>query len=111
MGVKQKNSDEEEAFPNAKFNFRKVSAGDIFTFVKMGEGIVGKLMNIREGQFGNNVYDINSDGNRYTVFGTKVLDSTITSDMVGKVVKIEYKGEAEGKSGRTFKNFDVFVAE
>ena len=89
-------------------NWKKVES-NFKQWSEEGEEVEGKLVEIRDGQYGK-VFDIElADGEKITVGGA-VLANKITPSFVGKMIKVVYKGEEKGKQGK-YKVFDVYVAE
>jgi hypothetical protein len=99
----EKEAEEEE--------FEPVGGGEIFRFEEIGKTLTGKVLNIRDGQFKNKVYDIQiDDGSAVTVFGTTVLDRLMQSIQIGDIIRIKYVGDipAKRKGMNPAKNFEVF---
>ncbi|HKZ43076.1 MAG TPA: hypothetical protein VJ044_19110 [Candidatus Hodarchaeales archaeon] len=88
----------------------KVEAS-VHRFETVNDIVEGKLVAIRKGEFGNGVYDIETENGRVTVFGTKVLDSLISPDHIDKTIRIIYRGVVLGKNGFAYKKFEVSTEE
>lgn len=80
-------------------------------FFKFEEGtfIVGKLLRIETGSFGEQYVIDTKDGEQ--IIGTyDVLKSKISSNDVGKWIKIICRGNVVNpKTKRTYKDFEVFI--
>jgi hypothetical protein len=94
--------------------WKEVQSGNTWISEKEGDSIEGELLAVREGSYGNKVYDVRlSDGEVTTVFGTVVLESLMAQASIGQKVKIEYVGLKPSKiKGRNpTKLFKVFLEE
>ena len=82
---------------------------------KMDEEITGTLVSIETevGPNSSNLYTLKkADGSLISVWGTTLLDNRFNKAEIGSEVKIVYLGEAKSeKTGRTYHNFDFFLAE
>lgn len=68
---------------------------------------VGKAENL--GDNNSTLYSFkNEEGEVIGVWGCAVLGSRLSNAMAGDNYKIVFKGLAKGKSGRNYKDFDVF---
>lgn len=56
-------------------------------------------------------YHIEEKNGVIRVWGSTVLNNKMSQIEEGSTVKIEYLGEVYGKTGKTYKNYDVFVLE
>lgn len=90
--------------------FEKIERGNIWTPEKEGQDIVGKLLTVRDGNYGK-VYDIETKDGVQTVFGTKFLENLMEQVKEGDKVKIVFTGkEAPKVKGYSpMKTFEVFV--
>lgn len=83
------------------------SNGDsFFKWTTAGQSLEGKWEGLSEGKFG----DMGS------INGTKFPMHTVLSKSLEKLeegvnLKIVYLGKKTGKSGREYKNFDIFIEE
>lgn len=98
---------------NEKIVWNEVKTGEIFVFDdknKFFEGIFSEKRLVA-GTFGNQfAYDFEvGDGEFKTIFGTDILSSKLNKVKEGSLVKIEYLGLKKGKSGREYRDFNVFV--
>lgn len=61
----------------------------------------------------SNLYTIKkSDGSLVSVWGTALLDDRFKKTEIGTEIKLVYLGEAKSeKTGRTYHDFDFFLAE
>lgn len=90
--------------------WNEIESGEIFIFdLDDSPEIIGKLKTVREGQFGNKVYDLETKEGDKTVFGTAILDSKMESVKLNSEVKIVYLGEIKTKNGWMAKNFKVYT--
>jgi hypothetical protein len=90
-----------------KYEFKEAEAGEVFPMQNAGDNIIGKIIGIRKGTYGN-VYDLETADGVKTVFGSTVIDGKITADKMDSVVRIEFLGMETGiKSGREYKNFKI----
>lgn len=71
--------------------------------------VVGKLLSIEEGTYGKQYIIDTPDGN-ITVGTYDVLKSKIHEKDINRWIKIVCKGNANSpKTGRTYKDFEVFI--
>lgn len=71
--------------------------------------VVGKLKEIQEGTYGLQ-YVIDTPEGDVTIGTYDVLKSKIHKVDIGKWIKISFKGHTKSqKTGRNYKDFDVFV--
>lgn len=93
----------------------KSTQGDVFRFEKANDELVGKLAQVRDGNYfrpdggKSKVYDITTPTGTKTIFGTMILERQMGAVQVGQEVKVVYLGEVTTKSGRQAKNFSVFT--
>lgn len=110
--IKQNYTGELNKMAENKNDWKKVSS-KIMKFEKIGDEIVGTLMNVETGHtYQNKVYKIlDSDQELYAVFGTSVLDTQMSGIAIGSLIKIVYTGTTENKKKglNAIKNFEVFV--
>jgi len=87
--------------------------GEIFAFEKAGDEFIGKLKKIRpSSKYETNIYDFETSNGLKTIFGTSALDFRINESLIGKKLKIVFKGEEKNpKTGRMYKDFAVYVAK
>lgn len=69
--------------------------------------IIGKVLGVTETQYGEAIQIETEDNSRILVNYTALNERL--KELIDKKVKIVYTGEAKGKSGRTYKNFDIYV--
>jgi hypothetical protein len=96
--------------------FKKVEkGGNLFKFERAGDAVEGILMKIRRGetQFGEAQFaDIDTKDGRVSVVITAGLGLFDWDSMINKMIRIEYTGDKKNsKTGRYFKDFDVYVDE
>ena len=109
---------EEEVKAEEKKNgngWKEVKGGDIFLFGKAGDFLDGELVDVRS-EVGENksvMYDLQSGGKLWSVWGCTVLDGKMHRIMKGEFVRIVFLGEkpSEKRKGRNYKDFQVFVKE
>lgn len=83
--------------------------GEIFTFEKKGDTLIGIYKGSHPAKFGN-AYDFEVDGQIETVFGSAILEARLKNAKEGNKVKIIYDGEGEAKEGQNaVKLFKVFI--
>ncbi len=70
--------------------------------------VQGILVGIEDGQYGDQYTIEVSPGNKLSVGTYDVLKSRIFRSDVGKAIKIVLKESRKGKSGRFYKDFDVY---
>lgn len=92
--------------------YEEVTAEGI-KFEKEGDSIEGVLESVTPStQYeGQNNYDIKTKDGIKTVFGTTVLNTKLAKISLGSKIKIVYLGETKSKSGRFYRDFQVFVAK
>jgi len=91
----------------------KEVGGDLGQFVSLevNEVIEGKLVGIREGNYGD-IYDvIKKDGEKVTLGSKSALGNRIKEPMVGKNIRITRLEDQKSKNGRMFQQFKVEVEE
>ena len=89
--------------------WKEIEGGNVFAFNQAGDTIEGVIVNIREGQFNNKVYDIETKEGLKTIFGTAILDERLSKVKDHAPVRITYAGELKTGTGRLAKNFKVFT--
>lgn len=79
--------------------------------LKVGDSIEGRYVEKSEnvGPNSANVYILESGIELIGVWGGTVIDSRMDKVAVGKMVKIQYKGLEKGKSGKQYKNYEIYV--
>jgi len=93
-------------------NWKEIERGDVFIFDDENQELAGTLKSIREGNFGNKVYDIETRNGLVSIFGTTILDSKMENIKPEQEIKIVYQGEIKTKKeGRMCRDFKVFVKE
>jgi len=92
-------------------DWKKVEPGNVWKEENEGDSIEGTLKNIREGNYENKVYDIETEEGLRTVFGSVVLDDRMAQVELGQKIKIVFTGTSPSKvPGRNpTKLYDVFV--
>ncbi len=81
-----------------------------YQFQRTGDTIEGQLKSVRvDGQYNNKFYTVETEKGDLSFFGTAVLNTRLCAVIVGDSIKVVYKGEVKGKSGRLFKDFQVFI--
>lgn len=91
----------------------KEVGGDLGQFVSLevNEVLEGKLVAIREGNYGD-IYDVvKKDGEKVTLGSKSALGNRIKEPMVGKNVRITRLEDQKSKNGRMFQQFKVEVEE
>jgi hypothetical protein len=80
------------------------------SFLKEMSDLVGEFKSVKENVGANksNLYFFNTDRGEVAVWGSTVLDDRLSNLEEGDTVRIVYLGTAEGKSGRQYRNYDVF---
>lgn len=86
----------------------KVEGGNFFKFENENDFCVGVLKQITEGNFGKEYLFESPNGEIFSVGSYSALTSKIEDADVGKRIKIEYKGEIKSKTGRIYKDFEVY---
>lgn len=61
------------------------------------------------GENNSNVYNFLAEGEPVSIWGSAVLDSRLANLTGGEEVKIVYEGMAEGKNGRNYKDYSVYI--
>lgn len=90
-------------------SWKTIGEKEKFEFTEKGDIIEGKLLASRATRFACNVYDLQDDaGKHFYFFGCAMLD-TILPELVGKKVKVTYKGKVELDAGRTMRDYDVDI--
>jgi len=81
----------------------------IFHDFKVKAEIVGKLKRMEEGAYGDQ-YIIDTPDGDITIGTYDVLKGKIHKEDIGKWIKIVFKGDTKSpKTGRMYKDFDVFI--
>lgn len=100
----------------SKTNWEKIEPVDaeMWDFEKDGAELVGKLVEVRYkvGPNDSNIYTVETESGEHRNFwGSTILDERLKSAELGDLVKVVYLGRAKSeKTGREYKNFDVFKA-
>lgn len=89
--------------------WKEIEGGNVFAFTQMGDTIEGVIVSRREGQFNNQVYDIETKEGIKTIFGTAILDDRLSRVKDNEPVKIEFVGDVKTGTGRMAKNFKVWT--
>ena len=80
-----------------------------FAFEKKGESIEGKLIDMKTTRYESKVYTLlDCNDVTYYFFGCYKLDSMLPK-LIGRFVKITYKGKIKLENKQTLKEFDVAV--
>lgn len=89
--------------------WKKASDAEKFEFKKKGDYLEGKLIDCKPTQYESKVYSITeADGKNYYFFGCYKLD-TMLPGLVGKFVKITYKGKSKIGKGQTLRDYEISV--
>ena len=91
-------------------NETKLTGGNFWN-PKEGDQVLGKLENIRLGNYGRDVYDIRHEDGIITIPSAKVLEKVLTKDLLDKKIRVICLGWNKSPSGRSYRNFDVFLVE
>ena|SRR3990167_1565948 len=94
-------------------NWEKIEIGlrDMVNWETTKE-ISGKLIKIdtEVGTNGSTVYVLaKEDESEVSFWGSAVLDSRFEKIELGSFVKVVFTGKVDGKNGRSYRGFDVFV--
>lgn len=84
------------------------SEQNFFKFSDENKELIGYLIRIEKGNFGDNYVFETKDG-VVTIGSLSALKNRIHPALVGKKLKITYNGEKKSKTGRNYKDFDVLV--
>jgi hypothetical protein len=99
--------DKQAEIPN--FDDKDKRETTFYKFDKEGSFIVGKLLRIENGSFGEQ-YVIDTTDGEITLGTYDVLKSKIVLSDVGKWIKILFRGSVVNpKTKRTYKDFEVFI--
>lgn len=93
------------------FNFDekdKIAIPQFHKFKEPEEFIQGVLIAINTGQYGKQ-FVIDNNGVTFNIGSYTALKDRIKPEMIGKPIKIVYKGKVKGISGRLYDNFELFV--
>ncbi len=95
-------------------DWREANATNDATFDPEKDKVIeGKYVSSKAGVGPNKsmIYTIDTGLVKMGVWGSTVLDSKFEEISQGSMVKIEYLGKAEGKSGKEYKDFKVLYKE
>ena len=82
----------------------------IFHDFEKSPEVIGKLIAIDKGTFGEQLKIIGTNNEEIIVGTYNVLTSKIKAIDIGKFIKIVYKGDQiNPKTKRTYKDFEVFI--
>lgn len=80
-----------------------------FKFEKKGESIIGQLIDVKKTRYDSKSYTIvTAEGESYYFFGCYRLDSILPS-LMGKYIRVTYKGKKKIAKGQTLRDFDIDV--
>lgn len=80
-----------------------------FKFEKKGESLMGQLIDVKKTEYDSKVYSlVNDKGESYYFFGCHKLDSLLPT-LMGKYIRVTYKGKIKLKNKKTLREFDVEV--
>lgn len=82
-----------------------------FVSLEVNEVFEGKLVAIREGQYGDIFDFVRKDGEKVTLGSKSALGNRIKEPMVGKDMRITRGEDQKSKNGRMFQQFKVEVEE
>ncbi len=86
-------------------------SGEIYKFVEVGQRVVGKLLAVRDGDFGG-LADLETDGHSVITIGLSYqLECIRTDAKVGEFVEVTYLGDAQTNMGRTVKRYAVVASD
>lgn len=89
--------------------WKETGEAEEFKFEHEGDVISGKLIDMKDTKYDSKVYTIiDHEDNSYYFFGCYKLDSMLPK-LIGKYIKITYKGKVELEDNRTVRNYDVAV--
>ena len=90
--------------------WKKASEAVKFEFKKKGDYLEGKLIDVKNTrEYDSKVYSlVESDGKAYYFFGCYKLDSMLPT-LVGKFLKITYKGKSKIGQGQTLRDFEIAI--
>jgi len=90
-------------------SWEKASEACKFEFKKKGDSITGRLIDSKPTQYDSKVYTVMvEEGGVKYFFGCYKLDSMLPP-LMGKYVKIVYKGKAKIGKGQTLRDYDISV--
>jgi len=88
----------------------KIEGDNNFHDFHLNNTLLGVLIRFETTQYGNSPVLENADGENW-VGNYTALIGKFTDEDIGKKIKIVFKGQEKGKSGRLYMNFDVFKKE
>ena len=89
--------------------WQKASDALKYEFKKKGDFLLGKLIDCKPTQYESKVYTMAlEEGKAAYFFGCYKLDSVLPT-MVGKYIKITYKGKAKIGKGQTLRDYEISV--
>lgn len=94
----------------ANEKWKKIEGNTFMRFEMIGDSCEGKLKEIREGEFGENYVITQTDGSDIEVAGTSVIKSKMRNIQIGTPILIRYIGEKKSKTGRLYKDYELFTA-
>lgn len=84
---------------------------DIWKPINVGDSVEGVLLGLDESVGRNNskIYSLEtSDGKRYKIWGSAILDDRLKYCKIGDKIKIVYEGSTVNKIGQPLKIYKVF---
>ncbi len=90
--------------------WQEVKSGELWTPEAKGDSVEGVLIAKTEGQYGDN-YELETTNGIATLPTLTVLTTKMKRVEIGSKVRIEYKGKILSKSGKEYKDFQVFTAK
>lgn len=83
--------------------------GTFVKFEEAGQVVSGTLRAVRDGEYGK-LYDVvQADGSVLTIPGSHIVNEQLPH-LVGRVIRVEFRGKKPTKSGKTVKDFLIQVA-
>jgi len=81
-----------------------------FNFENEGDELIGKLIDVKQTrEYDSKVYSlVDADDDRFYFFGCYTLDARLPI-LIGRLVKITYKGKRSHKKGKTIREFEILV--
>lgn len=86
------------------------SGGTFFKFENEGDTVEGVLTGSRVGEYGLLFGFTKQDGSKVEIAESYILKETLPP-LIGKVVRVEYKGKKPTKSGKTVRDYAVSVSD
>lgn len=86
------------------------SGGTFFKFENPGDALEGVLTGSRVGEYGT-LYQLTKQDGTQVEFGDSYILKETLPKLIGRVIRVEYKGKKPTKGGKTVRDYAVSVSD